>query len=434
MDNKHNAIISRIDVSRDGQGALKDWTVAIKDNFNLEGTLTTASSKMLENYKSVYTAHALDLLLDAGARITMKTSMDELGMGGSNRNAVTGPVLNPHDLSRITGGSSGGSAAVLANNDVRLALGTDTGDSVRRPAAFCGIVGVKPTYGRISRYGVVPFASSMDHVAYFTHNVSDAALALEKLAGRDDRDMTTSFKEVDAYSQLLDMDLKGKRIGILKTVHDTMDHSVIGDALSSVVSVLKDAGALLVEKEMDLNLLRAVLPTYSIISNAEALANHASLDGVRFGYHEDGPSLEDIMTQSRGKGFSTQVKKRFVYGAYAMDAENQEAVFIKAKKVRRKIVESYRNLFNDVDILIVMASGIIAPKVDDAEMSSTSDAALIGESHMALQNFSGNPSMTIPVGLHQDMPLGLNITSKAFDEKTMFAFAKELETLLGGKQ
>lgn len=434
MKNPFNAIVSIVDQPNDHVGVLSGWDITLKDNFNMVDTLTTASCKYLENHVSIYNATSVDHLLVAGANVTSKTSMDELGMGGSNRTALTGPVLNPHDITRITGGSSGGSAALVASGEVRLGMGSDTGDSVRRPAAFCGIVGVKPSYGRISRYGVIPFASSLDHVAYFTRNVEDAALVLEVLSGRDDRDMTSSFNDVEAYSELLAMDLKGKRIGFFKSVHDVMDRDIIDPSLNHVKELLESQGALIVEKTMDIKLLRAVLPTYSIISNAEGLANHANLDGVRFGVQEPGDSLEDIMMNTRGKGFSTQIKKRFIYGAYALDDENQNEIFNRAKRVRRLIVDAYVTLFDDVDLVLAMASGIIAPKVDDREIASTDDSMVIGESHLAIQNFSGYPSMTIPVGLHEDMPLGINITTKPFDEKTMFAFGHKLEKLLEGKQ
>lgn len=432
MKNDYNAIVSEVNYQNDKKGLLSGWDIALKDNFNMVGTRTTASCKLLDNHISIYTATAVEKLLDAGVNVLAKTSMDELGMGGSNRSAYTGPVLNPHDLSRITGGSSGGSAALVASNEVRMALGTDTGDSVRRPAAFCGIVGVKPTYGRISRYGVIPFASSLDHVAYFTHDVKDAALTLEVLAGRDDRDMTSSFEEVEAYASLLEMDLNGKRVGFFKSVHDVMDQDVVSSPLNHVKELLESKGAIIVEKTMDINLLRAILPTYSIISNAETLANNASLDGVRFGVQEPGDTLEEIMMNTRGKGFSTSIKKRFIYGAYSLNDSNQDEIFNRAKRVRRLIVEAYASLFDDIDVLVAMASGIIAPKLEEKEIASTDDKWVIGESYMAIQNFSGFPSMTIPVGLHDDMPLGINVTTKPFDEKTMFAFASQLEALLGG--
>lgn len=434
MNNDYNAIVSLVDHTPLETGVLKGWDVALKDNFNMVDTLTTASCKLLENHVSIYSAEAVDRIMASGARIVAKASMDELGMGGSNRSALTGPVLNPHDITRISGGSSGGSAALVASKAVRLALGSDTGDSVRRPAAFCGIVGVKPTYGRISRYGVIPYASSLDHVAYFTNNVADAAQTLEVLAGRDDRDMTSSNAVVDAYASLLDMDLKGKKIGIFTSVHEHMDPAVITPSLDTVMSLLVDAGAVLIEKKMDLNLLRAILPTYSVISNAESVANHANLDGVRFGVQKAGDSLEDIMLETRGSGFSSRIKKRFIYGAYALDDVNQDEIFNRAKRVRRVLVDAYASLFADVDIVIAMASGMVAPKVDDAEASSMADSWMIGESHMILQNFSGYPSMTIPVGTHETMPLGINITTKPFDEKTLFAFGHQLEMLLGGTQ
>lgn len=428
-----NAIVSYVDMEPLAAGPLANWEVAIKDNFNLKGTLTTASCRLLENHRSIYTATAVDALIKSGANIVAKTSMDELGMGGTNLTAATGPVFNPYDASRISGGSSGGSAALIAAQGVRLAMGTDTGDSIRKPAAFCGVVGVKPSYGRISRYGVIPYASSLDHVGYFTHNVADAALALEVLAGRDDKDMTSSFEPVEAYSNLLDMDLEGKRIGIFQSVQETIQDPLMLEAFNACVQKLQDKGAIVVEKTMDKELLRLILPVYRVISNAEAVANHANLDGVRYGKSVDGETLEAIMTNTRSQGFSTMIKGRFIYGSYALDDDNQELVFNKAKRVRRILVDKYKAMMEDVDIMLALASSQIAPKVEGSNIDEASDQNLIAENHMVINNFSGYPSMTLPLTLVEGMPIGINITAKPFEESTMFAYAQQMETLIDWK-
>lgn len=432
-ENPYNAIVSVVDVKTSESGLLAGWDVAIKDNFNLIGTLTTASCKILENHESIYTATAVDKLLNEGAHIVAKTSMDELGMGGTNLSAATGPVRNPYDESRISGGSSGGSAALVGSHLVRAALGSDTGDSVRKPASYCGAVGVKPTYGRISRYGVIPYASSLDHVGYFTQNVSDAAVMLQALAGRDNRDMTSSFEPLKDYSALLNMDLNGKRIGIFKSVHDTVNDDKFTTPLNELIEKLKSQGAIIVEKTMDLNLLRATLPVYSIISNAEAVANHANLDGVRYGVSYDGDSLESIMIGTRTAGFTTSIKRRFIFGAYSLNDTNQDEVFNQAKRVRRLIVETYAKFFEDVDVMLTLATSQIAPHIDGPFMEEDNDRYLIMENHMVINNFTGYPSMTLPLSTVDAMPLGINITTQPFTEDVLFGYGKALETLIDWK-
>ena len=298
-----NAVVTMIDANPNpNQGKLSQVPVALKDNISTCGIKTTASSRILDNYVPVYDATIVKKLKAAGADFVCKASMDELGMGGTNKNAYTGAVHNPYDLDRIPGGSSGGCAALVAAGCVPLAIGTDTGDSVRKPAAYCGIVGVKPTYGRISRYGIIPYASSLDHVGYFTTNVKDAALALEVLAGRDDHDMTSSFKEVGEYSKLLNSDLHGKTIGVFKTVLDEVSNEELKGQFNVLVEKLKEKGAKIVEVGMPKEYMELIAPVYKTIANAEATANHSNLDGIRFGMREDGKDLEEVMTNTRTKG------------------------------------------------------------------------------------------------------------------------------------
>lgn len=428
-----NAIVSFVDPNEVTDGLISRWDIALKDNINMKDTLTTASCKLLSNHKSIYNAHVVDRLLDEGAVIVAKTSMDELGMGGTNLSAITGPVYNPYDITRISGGSSGGSAALVGAKAVRAALGSDTGDSVRKPAAYCGAVGVKPTYGRISRYGVIPYASSLDHVGYFTQNVADAACLLEVLAGRDDRDMTSSMEPVVSYSKLLDMDLEGKRIGIFKTVEDAIENEAIKASFVQFKEKLEAQGAILVEKSIEKTLVRTMLPVYSVISNSEAVANHANLDGVRFGLSQEGDSLEEIMKNTRTNGFSSLIKRRFIFGAFALDDANQKEVFDQAKKVRRLLVNAYASCFEDVDIMVTLASGTVAPKVENQLMDELSDAYLIGENHMVINNFSGYPSMTLPLDLVDGLPVGINISTQPFTEAKMFAYGQAFESLINWK-
>ena len=315
-----NAVVSFYDDPKPESetGKLAGVNVVLKDNINTKDHVTTASSRILENYVPVYDATIVKQLKDAGAVIVAKASMDELGMGGTNKNALTGAVHNPYDPSRISGGSSGGSAVVVAADLVPLSIGTDTGDSIRKPAAYNGVVGVKPTYGRISRYGIIPYASSLDHVGYFTTNVKDAALALEVLAGRDDHDMTSSNEPVGAYSEALNGDLSGKTIAIFKTVNDEVQDETIRSAFAALEEKLKAAGATLVEREMPREYMELIAPVYRTIANAEATANHSNLDGIRFGRRVDGDSVEDVMTRSRTEGFSSYVRARFVIGSYSL--------------------------------------------------------------------------------------------------------------------
>lgn len=432
---KLNAIVTFVDVEPQLE-ALKDKSsdspfygmpIVLKDNVSTKGIVTTASSRILENYVPVYDAEIVTKLKDAGAIIIAKASMDELGMGGTNQNAHTGPVNNPWDPTRISGGSSGGSAVSVACGAVPFAIGTDTGDSIRKPAAYNGVVGVKPTYGRISRYGVIPYASSLDHVGYFTTSVEDAARGLSVLAGRDDRDMTTSYLPVEDYAAALNDDIAGKRIAVLGNVQDSIDNEAIKANFNDVVSKLQARGAIVETVYLDEKLMKALMPIYYIIANAEATANHANLDGIRFGMREDGESVEEVMLKTRTKGFCSYVRKRFVIGSYSLFAENQEKILGKAQKIRRLVVDAYTKLFENYDAVIASATGDIAPKHEASWDAKISAEVKLADNHMVLANFSGCPSMTLPSGFVEGMPIGINITTKAFDEQTMFNIGLAME-------
>lgn len=428
---KLNAVVTFIEEdSNDSEGKLAGVPVALKDNISTKGIRTTASSRILDNYVPVYDATIVKKLRAAGAKFVCKASMDELGMGGTNKNAYTGVVHNPYDLDRIPGGSSGGCAALVASGCVPLAIGSDTGDSVRKPAAYCGVVGVKPTYGRISRYGIIPYASSLDHVGYFTTNVSDAALALEVLAGRDDHDMTSSFLPVEDYSKNLNADVNGKTIGILKTVLDEVESEEFKAQFNQLVESLKAKGATIKEVEMPRDYMELIAPVYKTIANAEATANHSNLDGIRFGMREDGASVEEVMTNSRTKGFSSYVRARFVIGSYSLFEENQDRLFRKAQKIRRLIVDAYAKLFEDCDGILTVAAPTVAPLIHESQ-NVRFGASSFAEEHMQLGNFSGYPSITLPLGKVDNMPVGVNLTCKPFEEQKMFDLAQAIEDCTG---
>ncbi|MCI6704492.1 MAG: aspartyl/glutamyl-tRNA amidotransferase subunit A [Erysipelotrichaceae bacterium] len=415
-------------------GLMRGVPIALKDNVCTKGILTTAASNILKNYVPVYDAEIVTKLKNAGAVCIAKSSMDELAMGGTNLTANIGPAHNPYDVTRITGGSSGGSAALVASGVVPMAIGSDTGDSVRKPASYCGVVGVKPTYGRISRYGVIPYASSLDHVGYFTRSIEDACISLEVLAGRDDRDMTSSNREVPKYSALLNSDMHGKKIAILSNVVDSIKNKETVKLFNDLMEELRKRGAVVEEYTFDEALMRAILPTYYLIANCEATSNHSNLDGIRFGVRKEGADMAEIMTNTRTEGFGPLIRRRFVIGSYGLFEENQERLFRKAQKVRRLIVDAMRECLKDYDCIIAPASGSIAPHIEgDYNEDQLSEDYLISENYMAMANFSGYPSMTVPMGFIEGCPIGVNLTTRAFDEETMFDIGKAIEEITGYK-
>ena len=405
----------------------------LKDNFTTKGIPTTASSHMLEDYVPVYNAHVVELLEKQGLCLIGKASMDELAMGGTNRSAVTGPVYNPWDTSRISGGSSGGSAALVASGLVPFATGSDTGDSIRKPAGFCGIVGMKPTWGRISRYGVIPYASSLDTVGAFTRNVRDMAIVLEAMAGRDDHDMTSSYREVPHYLNDLNDDVKGLKIAVLKTVSDEITNPEVKANFEMVISKLKELGATVEEVSMPKDLMKTLLPTYTIIANSEATSNHSCLDGIKYGHRAQGATTDEIMINSRTEGFGAHIKRRFVLGNLALATENQEKMFRKAQRVRRVVVNELNKIYENYDLVLTPNGKGIAPKVDEVEDNRLSDEFLILENHLCLANFAGTPSLSLPTGFVDGMPIAVNVMGRLFEEQTVLNCAYALENALNFK-
>lgn len=434
---KLNATITAIDpkdIDYDKlEGKLKGIPVALKDNVSTKGIKTTAASRILDNYYPVYDATIVEKLRKEGAVFVAKASMDELAMGGSNLTSMIGPCHNPYDLNRISGGSSGGSAVLVASGAVSVAIGSDTGDSVRKPAGYCGVVGVKPTYGRISRYGIIPYASSLDHVGYFTRNIKDASLVLEVLAGRDDHDMTSSFEKVDEYSKLLNSNVEGKKILVFDNVVENIREDIIINSFNNVIKGLEEKGAVIKHVRFDDKLMKALFPTYFIIANAEATANHSNLDGIRFGHRVDGNTMEEIMINTRTRGFSSFIKQRFVVGSYSLFEENQERLLKKAQRVRRLIVDEVMKELKDADCLIAPASGNVAPLIKGNKSDELAPEYLIAENHLVIGNFGGLPSLTQPMGFKDNLPFGVNITCNPFKEADMFNIALAIEEITGLK-
>ena len=437
LQDKLNAVITFVDPKEQLSqlpegGLLHGVPIAIKDNVNTKGIRTTSGSRILSNYFPIYDATITKKLREAGAVCIAKASMDELAMGGTNLTCFTGAAHNPWDTRRMTGGSSGGSAALVAAGIVPMAIGSDTGDSVRKPASYCGVVGVKPTYGRISRYGIIPYASSLDHVGYFTRSVEDACITLEVLAGRDDLDVTSSNRPVEHYTEALNDSIRGKKIAILGNVIDSVSNPETVKLFNELVEKLKAAGAAVDTYYFDDKLMRAILPTYYTIANCEAASNHSNLDGIRFGVREDGANMQEIMTNSRTKGFGPLIRRRFVIGSYGLFEANQERIFRKAQKVRRLIVNAMKECFKEYDCILAPASGTIAPFIDEINNDDKlSTDYLVAENYMAMANFSGDPSMTVPMGFEEGCPIGVNLTCPAWHESTMFTIAKAIEDITG---
>ena len=412
---------------------------ALKDNFSTKGILTTGSSNILKDYVPVYDSTVYKKLKSAGAVLVGKTTLDELAMGATGTTGHTGIVRNPWDKDRLIGGSSAGSAAAVALGIVPFAIGSDTGDSIRKPATWGGLVGFKPTYGRISRYGMFAFASSLDHVGCFTRCVKDAAIVTDILKGSDERDMVTLPDEDIKYTDMLDNDIKGKKLFYVREIASLDYYKDVDDTTKEVLTKFHDTidrcrklGFTVDEVSIDEKLVKAIYPTYMTISCAEATSNNSNLTGIIFGPRGEGNNINDIMFDARTKGFSELIKRRFILGSYILQKENQDRLFKRAQKLRRLIVDKMNELYKEYDAMILPASSGIAPKFNDT-MDRMSDKYLILENHMAIGNFGGFPSITIPNGFVNNMPIGINITGPQFKDGETLNIANKIEEELGFK-
>ncbi len=406
----------------------------IKDNFSTKDVPTSASSRILDGYVPLFSATVYDKLIAKGAVPIAKAALDELAMGGTGTTGRLGKTFNPWDKThqRMIGGSSSGSAVSVSASIVPFSLGSDTGDSVRKPASNAGLVGYKPTWGRISRYGLFPFAPSLDHVGYFTRSVEDASILLGALSGRDEHDSTSSFKPVDDYRKYIGKDIKGIKVAVIKEVVDSISDGEIKKSFNNSLNFLKKQGAEIHEVSIDEALLKAIYPTYIVISCAEATSNNANLDGIKFGPRYEGSSYEEVMTKARTNGFSELIKRRFVIGSFALLAENQDVLFLRAQKARRMIVEAINKVLSEFDVIYLPASPSIAPKFINSSDRLSSEY-LIADNHLAIGNFGGYPSITFPLGFEEKMPFGGNITGRHFEDGKVLQIANAIEHFVGLK-
>jgi aspartyl-tRNA(Asn)/glutamyl-tRNA(Gln) amidotransferase subunit A len=419
------ALLAALEVDRkvsvgEDPGALAGVPIAIKDVIVTKGLRTTCGSKLLEKYVPPYDATAITRIEAAGGVIIGKTNCDEFAMGSSNENSAFGPVHNPVALDRVPGGSSGGSAAAVAQGTAVLALGSDTGGSIRQPASFCGVTGVTPTYGRVSRYGLTAFASSLDHIGPFARSVRDAATLLQVMAGRDEMDATSAFAPVPDYAALLDGNVRGLKLGVPKEYFDGLE-SETGDLVMGAVDVLKKLGCDV--REIKMPYTPYAIATYYIIATAEASSNLARYDGVRYTSRAAAAgTLTDMYRVTRDEGFGAECKRRIMLGTYVLSAGYYDAYYLKAQKVRALVARDYAEAFAQVDAIVAPVSPFpafkLGEKVDDPVAMYLSDIFTITGS------LAGVPCMSVPCGATREgLPVGLQVLTRHFDETTMFRVA-----------
>ncbi len=405
-------------------GPLTGIPVLIKDNMCTRGVLTTCSSRMLGNFVPPYDAAVVEKLNDCGVVMVGKSNMDEFAMGSSTENSALFVTGNPWDLSRVPGGSSGGSAAAVAAGETVYALGSDTGGSIRQPAGFCSVVGLKPTYGRVSRYGLVAFASSLDQIGPLTRDVTDCALVLNAIAGYDRRDSTSVPSPVPDYTQSLGGDIKGLRIGVPEEYFVAGMQAEVAEVMRAAVNKLEELGAS-VDWEVSLPHTPHALSVYYIIAPSEASANLARYDGVKYGFSYDADTMWESMEKTREDGFGPEVKRRIMLGTYALSAGYYDAYYLKAQKVRTLIRQEFDQAFDRYDVLVTPTSPSvpfrIGEKVDDPLQMYLSDVCTLPV------NIAGLPGMSLPAGFAGGLPVGMQIIGKPFGEETMLKVAYAYE-------
>jgi aspartyl-tRNA(Asn)/glutamyl-tRNA(Gln) amidotransferase subunit A len=408
-------------------GELSGVPLGVKDVIVTEGLRTTCGSRMLEHYIPPYDATAVVRLEQQGAVVIGKMNCDEFAMGSSNENSAYGPVRNPVALDRVPGGSSGGSAAAVAQGTAVITLGSDTGGSIRQPASFCGVVGVTPTYGRVSRYGLVAFASSLDHIGPMARSVEDAATVLKAMAGRDEMDSTSAFAPVDDYLTLMKHDVRGLKLGLPKEYFEGLG-AATGDVIRAAVKTLESQGCEV--QEISLPHTNYALSCYYIIATAEASSNLARFDGVRYTIRADAETLSDMYRNTRGAGFGAEVKRRIMLGTYVLSAGYYDAYYIKAQRVRALIAQDFAKAFEYVDAILAPVSPFPAFKIGDKVDDPL--AMYLSDIYTLTGSLAGVPCMSLPCGLSPEgLPVGLQILAKHFDEATMFRVAWNYEQARG---
>src|SRR5687768_12420837 len=419
------ARVSQIEAT-DGELRLRGLAIAVKDNICTKGLQTTCGSRILHNYRAQYDATAISRLNAAGAIVIGKTNMDEFAMGSSNESSAFGPVKNPWDTTRVPGGSSGGSAVAVASGVVRAALGSETGGSVRQPASLCGIVGFKPTYGRISRYGLVAFASSLDNIGIFGRTVNDVADVLGVIAGRDEMDSTSASVPVPDYSSMLDGDVAGRTIGVPRELFGEGLDDEIRDSVEKAIENFRTLGAKIVDVELPY--AKFGIAVYYIIATAEASSNLARYDGVRYGFRaEEATALRQMYSKTREEGFGPEVKRRIMLGTYVLSSGYYDAYYSKAQKVRAMVKRDYQKAFASCDAILTPTSPSVAFKI--GEKSDDPLAMYLNDVYTVSANLAGVPGISIPSGLSgEGLPIGTQLIGNFWSEPELLNLAHRYET------
>lgn len=412
-------------ISQNNAGALAGLVLGVKDLIAVKDELLTCGSKILSNYKSPFNATVINNLLPADTTIIGKLNMDEFAMGSSNENSHFGVVKNPHDNTRVPGGSSGGSAAAVAANLCVAALGSDTGGSVRQPASFCGVVGLKPTYGRVSRFGLVAYASSLDQIGPVTKSVSDSAILLNYLSGHDERDSTSANEPVGDFTRFLTKDIKGLKVGLPKEYFAEGLNKEVSDSILNTAKLLEKGGAEIID--VILPNTEYAISAYYIIATAEASANLARYDGARYGRRaEDVNNLEDMYVKSRTEGFGAEVKRRIMLGTYVLSSGYYEAYYKKAQKIRTLIKQDFEQAFEKVDCLLTPTAPTTAFKIN--ENIENPLTMYLQDVYTVSVNLSGLPGISVPCGFDSNkLPIGAQLIGKSFDEGTILKVADYIE-------
>ena len=401
-------------------GPLHGVPIALKDNLSTRGVLTTASSRILDNFVPPYNATVVDRLEAAGAVIVGKTNLDEFAMGSSTENSAFGPTRNPWAADRTPGGSSGGSAVAVSARFVPAALGSDTGGSIRQPAALSGVVGLKPTYGRVSRYGLLAFASSLDQIGPLTRTAADAALVLEVIAGPDPRDSTAAREPVPHCRSALSGDVRGLRIGIPRQVLAAGVDDDVLSAFGMAINLLRERGASV--SDIELPHARYAIPIYYLIATAEASSNLARYDGVRYGFRADARSLREMYERTRDQGFGAEVKRRIMLGTFVLSAGYYDAYYLKAEQVRTLVRQDYERAFSTVDVVAMPTSPTPAFKL--GEKTADPLQMYLADVFTVSANLAGLPAISLPCGFSTGrLPIGLQLTGRMFDEATLLRAA-----------
>lgn len=428
--NKEEAIkeAEKLEKEEAGDNLLFAIPIAIKDNICTKNLRTTCASRMLENFNPIYDAEVIKKVKENKMIIIGKTNMDEFAFGASTRTSYFGATKNAWDSTRVAGGSSGGSAVAVASKIVPLALGSDTGGSIRQPSAYNGIVGMKPTYGRVSRYGLIAFASSLDQIGPMTRNVYENAVLLNKIVGHDSKDLTSALKDEEDFTRKIGLDIKGMRIGIPNYFESDIVDKEILEKFNNIKRILLDAGAIV--ENIDIKHIEQAVTLFQIIAIGEASSNLARFDGIRYGYHEKNcKTVDELYEKSRQNGFGPEVKRRLMVGSYILSGENANIYYTKALQIREEMKESFKENFEKYDLIIGPTSTTVAYSLDE-EMDNP-NKNFMDDVLIVPVNMAGLPGINVPMGISNDnLPIGLHIIGKWFDEATIYQLASFIEKKL----